>query len=132
MTEESGIVLSAPAQKIFDLVKDLSAVELSQLVKALEKEFGVSAAAPVMMAGGGAGGGDEGGASDLVTVELTEVGQQKIGVIKVVKDILGLGLKEAKDIVEKAPTPVKEKITMEEAEAIKAQLEEAGATVSFK
>lgn len=132
MTEESGIVLSAPAQKIFDLVKDLSAVELSQLVKALEKEFGVSAAAPVMMAGGGGAGGDDEAGNDLVTVELAEVGQQKIGVIKVVKDILGLGLKEAKDIVEKAPTPIKEKITMEEAETIKAQLEGAGATVNLK
>ena len=130
MSEE--VTLSANAQKILDLVKDLTAVELNQLVKALEEEFGVSAAAAVV-AGGWAGGGDDaGGGSDTVTVELSEVGQGKIGVIKVVKEILGLGLKEAKEIVEKAPAPIKENISMDEAEQIKAKLEEAGATVSFK
>lgn len=129
---EEGIVLSANAQKILDLVKDLTAVELNQLVKALEEEFGVSAAAPVMMWGGGWAGGDDDGASDSVTVELAEVGQQKIAVIKAVKEILGLGLKEAKEIVEKAPAAVKENITADEAESIKAKLEEAGATVALK
>lgn len=131
MSEETTITLTGDAQKIFDLVKNLSAVELSQLVKALEEEFGVSAAAAVV-ASGWAWAGDDDGGNDLVTVELTEVGQQKIGVIKVVKELLGLWLKEAKEIVEKAPTPVKEKITVEEAEEIKAKLEEAGATVSLK
>lgn len=132
MSEETT-TLSASAQKIFDLVKDLSAVELSQLVKALETEFGVSAAAPVMMAGGGAGGGDDsGGGSDAVSVELTEIGQQKIAVIKVVKEVLDIDLKAAKDMVEKAPVFIKEKISSDDAEALKAKLEEAGATVSLK
>ncbi len=131
MTEEGGIVLSPSAKKVFDLVKDLSAVELNQLVKSLEEAYGVSAAAPVMMAGG-AGGDDAGAGSDLVSVELTEVGQQKISVIKVVKEILNIDLKAAKDIVEKAPAFVKEKISLEEAEGIKAKLEEAGATASLK
>ena len=131
MTEEGGTTLSPSAKKVFDLVKDLSAVELNQLVKSLEEAYGVSAAAPVMMAGGG-GGDDAGGGSDLVSVELTEVGQQKISVIKVVKEILNIDLKTTKDIVEKAPAFVKEKISLEEAEAIKAKLEEAGATASLK
>lgn len=128
---DEGIVLSANAQKILDLVKELSVIELNQLVKALEEEFGVSAAAAVMVWWGAAAGDDDAG-SDTVTVELTEVGQQKIGVIKVVKEILWLGLKEAKDIVEKAPAPIKENITSDEAEAIKEKLEAAGATVSLK
>jgi large subunit ribosomal protein L7/L12 len=125
------MTLSDNAQKVFDLVKQLSAIELNELVKALEEEFGVSAAAPVMMAGGWAAASDE-GASDSVTVELTEIGQQKIGVIKVVKELLWLDLKGAKDLVEKSPVAVKENVTVEEAEAIKAKLEEAWATVSFK
>lgn len=124
------MTLSDNAQKVMDLVKQLSAIELNELVKALEEEFGVSAAAPVMMAGGAAAA-DEGG-NDGVTVELAEIGQQKITVIKVVKELLNLDLKAAKDFVEKAPVAVKEKITMEEAETIKAKLEEAGATVKFK
>lgn len=134
MTEEAttNVELSGNAQKVFDLIKDLTAVELNSLVKALEEEFGVSAAAPVMMWGGGWGGDDAGGGSDTVTVELSEVGQQKIGVIKVVKEILGVGLKEAKEVVEKAPAPVKENIPAEEAESIKEKLEAAGATVTLK
>ncbi len=132
MTDETTTIeLSKDAQKILDLVKNLSAVDLNQLVKALEEEFGVSAAAPVMMWGWGGTWDDDGG-SDSVTVELAEVGQQKIAVIKAVKEILGLGLKEAKEIVEKAPAAVKENIPAEEAEAIKAKLEEAGATVALK
>ncbi len=132
MSDETT-TLSANAQKVLDLVKDLSAVELSQLVKALETEFGVSAAAPVMMAGGGSAGGDDaGGGSDTVSVELTEIGQQKIAVIKVVKEVLDIDLKAAKDTVEKAPVFIKEKISSEEAEVLKGKLEEAGATVSFK
>ena len=127
-----GIELSPNAQKILDLVKELSVVELNALVKSLEAEFGVSAAAPVMMAGWGAAGWDDEWGNDAVSVELTEVGQQKIAVIKVVKDILGLGLKEAKDIVEKAPTFVKEAIALEEAQALQAKLQEAGATITLK
>ena len=132
MTDETTTIeLSKDAQKILDLVKNLSAVDLNQLVKALEEEFGVSAAAPVMMWGWGGAWDDDGG-SDSVTVELAEVGQQKIAVIKAVKEILGLWLKEAKEIVEKAPAAVKENIPAEEAEAIKDKLEEAGATVALK
>lgn len=124
------MTLSDNAQKVLDLVKKLTAIELSELVKALEEEFGVSAAAPVMMAGWGAAAEEAG--SDGVTVELAEIGQQKITVIKVIKELLGLDLKAAKDLVEKAPVHVKEKVSMDEAETIKAKLEEAGATVKFK
>ncbi len=128
---DGGTTLSPNAKKVLDLVKDLTAVELNQLVKSLEEEYGVSAAAPMMMAGGG-GGEDAAAGNDMVSVELTEVGQQKISVIKVVKELLNIDLKAAKDIVEKAPAFVKEKITLEEAETIKAKLQEAGATVSLK
>lgn len=126
--------LSKNAQKILELIKDMSAVEMNQLVKAIEEEFGVSAAAMVVA---GAAGGEAGGAAgaanaDSVNIELTEIGQQKIGVIKVVKELLGLGLKEAKDLVEKAPTIIKEKVKFEEAEGIKAKLEAEWATISFK
>lgn len=126
--------LSKNVQKIFDLIKDLTAIELNELVKGLEEEFGVSAAAWAMVVAGwdAAGWGAADGGSDTVNVELTEIGQQKIGVIKVVKELLGLGLKEAKDMVEKAPVIVKEGVKSEDAEGIKAKLEEAGATVSFK
>ena len=125
--------LTKNAQKIMDLVKEMSAVELNQLVKWLEEEFGVSAAAMVV-AGWAAGwaAAEAGGQADVVNIELTDIGQQKIWVIKVVKELLGLGLKEAKDLVEKAPTVVKEKVKYEEAEGIKAKLEAEGATVSYK
>ncbi len=130
--EATTIELTGDAKKIMDLVKNLSAIDLNQLVKALEEEFGVSAAAPVMMWGwGGWDGGDDGG-DDTVTVELAEVGQSKIAVIKAIKEILGLGLKEAKDLVGQAPVAVKEKIPADEAESIKAKLEEVGATVALK
>lgn len=126
--------LSKNVEKVFELVKGLTAIELNELVKGLEEEFGVSAAAGAMVMAGGAAGGDAGAAaaSDTVNIELTEIGQQKINVIKVVKELMGLGLKEAKDLVEKAPTIVKEGVKYEEAEAIKAKLQEAGATVNFK
>lgn len=132
MTDDT-IQLTDKAKKIFDLVKELSAVELSQLVKSLEKEFGVSAAAPMMMAGGAWGGDDaDSGWSDLVSVELTEIGQQKISVIKVVKEVLDIDLKASKELVEKAPTFVKEKISSADADIIKGKLEAAGATVTLK
>ncbi len=130
MSDETT-TLSANAQKVLDLVRDLSAVELSQLVKALETEFGVSAAAPMMMVGG-TGGDDAAAGSDLVSVELTEIGQQKIAVIKVVKEVLDIDLKAAKDTVEKAPVFIKEKISSDDAEILKGKLEEAGATVTLK
>ena len=127
--------LTKNQQQVIDLVKEMSAVELNGLVKALEEEFGVTAAAMVV-AGGAAGGAgaaaDAGAGSDSVNVELTEAGQQKIAVIKVVKEALGIDLKAAKDLVEAAPKIIKENVKTEEAEALKAKLTEAGATVNFK
>ena len=127
--------LTKNQQQVIDLIKEMSAVELNGLVKALEEEFGVTAAAMVV-AGGAAGGAgaaaDAGAGSDSVNVELTEAGQQKIAVIKVVKEVLGIDLKAAKDLVEAAPKIIKENVKTEEAEALKAKLTEAGATVNFK
>ncbi|UFX82537.1 50S ribosomal protein L7/L12 [Candidatus Absconditicoccus praedator] len=123
--------LSKNAQQIMDLLKELSVTELNDLVKALEEEFGVSAA-PVAVAGGGGASDEEGGGSDTVTVEIAEIGQQKITVIKTLKEALGLGLKEAKELVEKVPGPVKENVSPDEGEELKAKLEEAGATVTLK
>jgi large subunit ribosomal protein L7/L12 len=124
--------LTKNAQQILDLVSEMNPVELNSLVKALEEKFGVSAAA--MVVSGGAASADAGAAaaSDSVNVELTDAGQQKIAVIKVVKEAFNLGLKEAKDLVEKAPVIVKENAKQEEADALKSKLEEAGASVSFK
>ncbi len=122
--------LSKNAAKIMELVKELTIVELNDLVHAMEEEFGVSAAAPVMVAaGGGAAAEDEG--PSKVNVILANAGGQKIAVIKVVKELLGLGLGEAKALVD-AGGAVKEGIDRAEAEEIKAKLEEAGATVEIK
>ena len=117
--------------EIIEVIKGLTVLELNDLVKACEEEFGVSAAAGVVVAAAGA----EGGAAEEKTefdVELTEVGANKVKVIKAVKDATGLGLKEAKEVVDGAPKVVKEGATKEEAEAIKAQLEEVGAVVTLK
>ena len=132
--KESSVELSKSAQKILDEVKKLTVIELADLVKAMEDEFGVSAAAPVMMGAMPAGGGDAGGAEEQTefTVELTASGDQKINAIKAVREITGLGLKEAKDLVDAAPKAVKEGIKKEEAEEIKKKLEEVGATVTIK
>lgn len=125
--------LTKNAQKVLELIKELSLIEMNSLVKAMEEEFGVSAAAGVMVAGAAAGGDAGAGAdNDSVSVELADAGQQKIAVIKVVKEILNVDLKAAKDLVEKAPTMVKEGVKAEEAEAIKAKLEEAGAKVNLR
>ncbi|HLW46276.1 MAG TPA: 50S ribosomal protein L7/L12 [bacterium] len=128
----------ATVEKIVDQIGDLSALELSKLVKALEEKFGVSAAAPMMAMAPGAGGGAAAGAA-AVTEEQTEfdailtaVGDKKIQVIKVVRELTGLGLKEAKDLVDGAPKPVKEKVAKQEADTIKAKLSEVGATVEVK
>ena len=121
--------LSKNAAKIMDMVKELTIVELNDLVTAMEEEFGVSAAAPVMMAGGTAGGEDEG--PSTVDVVLTSAGGQKIAVIKVVKELTGLGLGEAKGLVDNGGN-VKEGVPRAEGEEIKAKLEEAGATVELK
>ena len=118
--------------EFIDAIKELSVLELNDLVKACEEEFGVSAAAGVVVAAAGAG---EGAAAEEKTefdVELTEVGAEKVKVIKVVREVTGLGLKEAKDVVDGAPKVVKEGATKEEAEALKAQLEEVGAVVTLK
>ena len=118
-----------------DELKGISVLELSERIKALEEAFGVSAAAaPVAVAAApAAGGGDGGGAAeqDSFTVTLDSAGDKKIQVIKVVREITGLGLKEAKDLVDGAPGTVKEGVAKEEAEQIKAQLEEAGGAVSL-
>lgn len=125
--------LSANAQKIFDLVKELSAVELAGLVKALEEEFGVTAAAVAVAGAAASADADQGGAEkDTFTIELVDAGQQKIAVIKEVKEILWLGLKEAKELVEAAPKVLKENVKTEEAEAIKNKLEAAGAKIILK
>jgi large subunit ribosomal protein L7/L12 len=124
-------------QQVVDYIKGISVLELSQLVKTLESELGVSAAAMPMFAGampGAAGGGAAAPAEEKTefTVTLTEVGSNKINVIKVVREITSLGLKEAKDLVEGAPKAVKEAVPKEEAEAIKKKFEEVGAKVEIK
>lgn len=124
--------MSEKITQIIDLVKELSVVELADLVSTFEEEFGVSAAAPVVaMAGGAAGGAAEEEKTEF-DVELTDAGATKIKVIKVVRELTGLGLKEAKDLVDGAPKMLKEGISKEDAEAAKAKLEEVGATVTIK
>jgi large subunit ribosomal protein L7/L12 len=119
---------------IVDKIKELSLLEASELKKALEDEFGVSAAAPVMVAGATAGGGEAAPIEEKTEFDviLNAFGDKKINVIKVVRAHTGLGLKEAKELVDKAPNPVKEGIGKDEAEKIKKELEEAGATVELK
>jgi large subunit ribosomal protein L7/L12 len=121
--------------EILEAVKGLTVLELSELVKAFETEFGVSAAAPVAVAavgGGAAPAADEAEEKTEFDVILTNCGASKINVIKVVREVTGLGLKEAKDLVDNAPKPVKEKVSKDEAEGIKTKLTEAGATVEVK
>ena len=120
-------------QEFIDAIKELSVLELNDLVKAVEEEFGVSAAAGVVVAAAGAG--DAGAAAEEKTefdVELSEVGAEKVKVIKVVREVTGLGLKEAKDLVDGAPKVLKEAASKDEAEAIKKSLEEVGAKVTLK
>jgi large subunit ribosomal protein L7/L12 len=126
----------AGVDKIFDELGKMSVLELVELKSKIEEEWGVTAAAPVAVAapGGAAAGGDGAAAEEKTSfdVVLAEAGGQKIQVIKVVRAVTGLGLKEAKDLVDSAPKPVKEGLAQEEADQIKAQLEEAGATVELK
>jgi large subunit ribosomal protein L7/L12 len=120
-------------QEVIDIVKGLTVLELSELVKALEEEFGVSAAAPVAVAATAAPAAAE--AAEEKTefdVILTSSGEKKVNVIKVVREITGLGLKESKDLVDGAPNPIKEKVNKEEADSIKAKIEEAGGSVEIK
>ena len=120
-------------QQVVEYIKGISVLELSQLVKTLETELGVSAAAPMMMGGGGgAAAAAPVEEKTEFTVTLTEVGGNKINVIKVVREITALGLKEAKDLVEGAPKPIKEGVTKDEAAAIKKKFEEVGAKVEVK
>ena len=124
-------------QQVVDYIKGISVLELSQLVKALETELGVSAAAAMPMAMPGGGGAAAGGAAPVeekteFTATLTEVGTNKINVIKVVREVTSLGLKEAKDLVEGAPKPIKEGVTKDEAAAIKKKFEDVGAKVEIK
>ena len=133
MTEEA-----APSAKVGELIETiggLSVLELAELVKALEDKFGVSAAAPMMMAGAMAGAGDAGAAEeeqDSFDVVLTAVGEKKIQVIKVVREITSLGLKEAKALVDDFPNAVKEGVSKQEAEDVRNRLQEAGASVEIK
>jgi large subunit ribosomal protein L7/L12 len=127
--------MSEKVTQLIEDVKALSVLELSELVKALEEEFGVSAAAPVAVAAApAAGGGDAAAAAEKTDfdVVLTSAGDQKIKVIKVVREITGLGLKEAKALVDGAPAPIKEGAAKEEAEEIKTKIEEVGGGVELK
>lgn len=122
-------------QEVIEIVKGLTVLELSELVKALEEEFGVSAAAPMAVAAMPVAGAAPADAVEEQTefdVILASAGDKKINVIKVVRELTGLGLKEAKELVDGAPNPIKEKVSKEEAQEIKAKIEEAGGTVEIK
>jgi len=121
--------------EILDAIAEMSVMEVVELVQAMEEKFGVSAAAAVAVApaaGGGDGGGEAAAEKDEFDVVLTAAGDKKVNVIKAVRAITGLGLKEAKGLVDEAPSPVKEAVGKDEAEDLKKQLEEAGATVELK
>lgn len=128
--------MATKVEEVLEMVKSMSVLELAELVKTFEAEFGVSAAAPVAMAtvAPGAAGAPEAAEEEQTEFDviITAAGDKKINVIKVVREITGLGLKEAKALVDEAPKPVKEKISREEADIVKAKLEEAGATVEVK
>jgi len=126
----------AAVDTVFEQLGSMTVLELVELKKKIEDEWGITAAAPVAVAVPGAGGGGDGAAAveekTSFDVVLTGAGQQKIQVIKVVRAVTGLGLKEAKELVDTAPQPVKEGVNQEEADSVKAQLEEAGASVELK
>ncbi|MCM3750151.1 50S ribosomal protein L7/L12 [Paenibacillus pasadenensis] len=117
-------------EQILEAIKGMNVLELNDLVKAIEEEFGVTAAAPTVVAAGG--GAAEVAEQSEFDVILTSAGASKINVIKVVRELTGLGLKEAKELVDNAPKAIKEKVSKEDAEALKAKLEEAGAAVEVK
>ncbi len=131
MKMEENKMAKLSTQEIIDAIKELTVLELNDLVKACEEEFGVSAAAGVVVAAA-ADAGAAAEEKDSFDVELTEVGAEKVKVIKVVREATGLGLKEAKDVVDSAPKMVKEGATKEEAEELKKKLEEVGAKVTLK
>ena len=135
MTEQANIEVSPEMEQFISYVEKLSVLELSKLVKALEERLGVSAAAPVAVAAAPAAGAAPAAAAEEqteFTVILADIGASKVNVIKEVRAITGLGLKEAKELVEAAPKPVKEGIAKDEAQKIKEQLEKAGAKVEIK
>ncbi len=129
---EENKMAKMSTQEFIDAIKELSVLELNDLVKACEEEFGVSAAAGVVVAAAGAAAGGAAEEKTEFDVELTEVGAEKVKVIKVVREATGLGLKEAKDLVDGAPKVLKEAASKEEAEEIKKKLEEVGAKVTLK
>jgi large subunit ribosomal protein L7/L12 len=126
--------MSVKREDVLKYLEEANMIEISELVKDIEDKFGVTAAVPVAAAaaGGAAEGADEGGEKSSFDVVLAAAGQSKISVIKVVRELSGLGLKEAKELVDSAPKAVKEGVAKDEAETIKSQLEEAGATVELK
>jgi len=125
--------MSVTKEQVIEFIENMTVIELSELVKELEDKFGVSASAPVaMMAAGPADAGAAAAEQTEFTVELTAAGDKKVQVIKAVIEITGLGLKEAKALVDSAPAPVKEGVTKEEADELKAKIEEAGASVTVK
>ena len=128
----SEVNLSENAAKVLEIIEGMSILEAADLVKAMEEKFGVSAAAPVAAAAAGPAAAAEEEVKDEFNVMLTGVGDKKIQVIKVVRAITGLGLKEAKELVESAPVAVKEAVTKAEAEEMKAKLEEVGAIIDLK
>ena len=129
---EENIMAKLTTAEFIDAIKELTVLELNDLVKACEEEFGVSAAAGVVVAAAGAGAAAAGEEKTEFNVELTEVGPNKVKVIKVVRELTGLGLKEAKDLVDGAPKMVKENAAKAEADDIKAKLEAEGAKVTLK
>ncbi len=135
--EQKEIKIPDKFKSIVEEIEKMSVLDLSELVKVLEEKFGVSSSAPMMVVSGNAGaadGGANGGAEEKaeVSVELTSIGENKIGVIKAVREIVEIGLKDAKDLVESAPAIVKENVKKEEAEEMKKKLEAAGAQVTLK
>jgi large subunit ribosomal protein L7/L12 len=134
-TEEQEVQIPKKFKELVETIDKLSVLELSELVKILEKHYGVSAAAPMAMAAAPAGGGDEAPAEEeksTFTVVLSAAGDQKINVIKAVREITGLGLAESKAVVDGAPKPVKENVSKTDADEAKAKLEAAGATVELQ
>ena len=130
--EEKEVVVPKKFEKIVKEIEEMSVLDLAELIKVLEDKFGVSAAAPVAMAMPVAGGEAAEEEKSTFDVELVSCGASKINVIKAVREITGLGLKEAKDMVDAAPKAIKEGVSKEEAETVKGKLEEAGATVNLK
>lgn len=131
-TKKEETSLSKEAQKVLETVEKMTVLELADLVSAMEDKFGVSAAAPVAVAAGAAPAAEEAEEKSEFTIVLKEAGDQKINVIKIVREVTELGLKDAKDLVEGAPQTVKENVAKEQAEEIKGKLEEAGATIELQ